>query len=225
MRLIGRLSVGRKLILIYALDLTAVIFVSGILINEKFIAIDFARKEIVGNQYIAVVREALFAPQDGPQAYDSNKLRDAELRFGEGMDSGELVTQFAQRIDAREPAFRPQTIQSARAWIIRLGNQSNLILDPDLDSYYTMSLIVMRFPELFELIEQIRTRTTEKAATLFEKNRLQTTYLILEGQLDAVIKGIDTDYAEAISAARPTTRPAYVSRSRSSCPPRSNAST
>ena len=28
MRLIGRLSVGRKLILIYALDLTAVIFVS-----------------------------------------------------------------------------------------------------------------------------------------------------------------------------------------------------
>lgn len=34
-RLIGRLSVGRKLILIYALDLTAVIFVSGILINEK----------------------------------------------------------------------------------------------------------------------------------------------------------------------------------------------
>ena len=38
-RLIGRLSVGRKLILIYALDLTAVIFVSGILINEKFIAI------------------------------------------------------------------------------------------------------------------------------------------------------------------------------------------
>ena len=206
MRLIGRLSVGRKLILIYALDLTAVIFVSGILINEKFIAIDFARKEIVGNQYIAVVREALFAPQGDERAFDGNKLRDAELRFGAGMDSGELVTQFAQRIDARDPAFRPQTIQAARALITRLGNQSNLILDPDLDSYYTMSLIVMRFPELFELIEQIRTRTTEKAATVFEKNRLQTTYLILEGQLDAVIKGIDTDYAEAISAARPTTR-------------------
>ena len=206
MRLIGRLSVGRKLILIYALDLTAVIFVSGILINEKFIAIDFARKEIVGNQYIAVVREALFAPLGDERAFDGNKLRDAELRFGAGMDSGELVTQFAQRIDARDPAFRPRTIQAARALITRLGNQSNLILDPDLDSYYTMSLIVMRFPELFELIEQIRTRTTEKAATVFEKNRLQTTYLILEGQLDAVIKGIDTDYAEAISAARPTTR-------------------
>ena len=43
-----RLSVGRKLTLIYLLDLTAVIYVSGILIHEKFLAIDFARKEVVG---------------------------------------------------------------------------------------------------------------------------------------------------------------------------------
>ena len=44
---LGRLSVGRKLMLIYLLDLTAVIYVSGILIHEKFLAIDFTRKEIV----------------------------------------------------------------------------------------------------------------------------------------------------------------------------------
>ena len=48
-RLLGRLSVGRKLALIYLLDLTAVIYVSSILINEKFIGIDFARKELAGN--------------------------------------------------------------------------------------------------------------------------------------------------------------------------------
>ena len=54
-RLLGRLGVGRKLMLIYLLDLTAVIYVSGILINEKFIAIDFARKEVHGNAYVAPV--------------------------------------------------------------------------------------------------------------------------------------------------------------------------
>lgn len=48
---LGRLSVGRKLMLIYLLDLTAVIYVSGILINEKFLSIDFARKEIAGVAY------------------------------------------------------------------------------------------------------------------------------------------------------------------------------
>ena len=59
--LISRLSVSNKFILIYALDLSAVFFVSAILINEKFIAIDFARKEIVGNDYIAALREAAFS--------------------------------------------------------------------------------------------------------------------------------------------------------------------
>ena len=56
---LARLSVGKKLLLIYLLDLTAVIFISGILINEKFIAINFARDETRGNAYIAVVRDAL----------------------------------------------------------------------------------------------------------------------------------------------------------------------
>ena len=46
---LARLSVGRKLLLIYLLDLTAVIFVSGILIHEKYIAINFARDELRGN--------------------------------------------------------------------------------------------------------------------------------------------------------------------------------
>ena len=43
---LGRLSVGRKLMLIYLLDLTAVIYVSSILIHEKYLAIDFTRKEV-----------------------------------------------------------------------------------------------------------------------------------------------------------------------------------
>jgi hypothetical protein len=44
-RWLGRLSVGQKLTLIYLLDLCAVIYVSGILIHEKYLAIDLpARK-------------------------------------------------------------------------------------------------------------------------------------------------------------------------------------
>ena len=40
---LGRLSVGRKLLLIFLLDMSAVAYISGILVHEKFIAIDFAR--------------------------------------------------------------------------------------------------------------------------------------------------------------------------------------
>ena len=55
-RLLARLSVGKKLLLIYLLDLTAVIFISGILINEKYIAIDFARADGWGGQESVALR-------------------------------------------------------------------------------------------------------------------------------------------------------------------------
>ena len=201
MRFIGRLSVGRKLILIYALDLSAVIFVSGILISEKFIAIDFARKEVVGNQYIAVVRDALIGLHGARPA--SEKLRAAEAAYGRGMDSRELAEELAAQLAAPGGANRKQATRTGQALIQRIGNQSNLILDPDLDSYYTMSLIVLRFPELFELIDLIRDKTMQLArAPRAAHNQLQTEYLILEGRLDAIDKGIDADYAEAIAANR-----------------------
>ncbi len=198
-RFIGRLSVGRKLILIYALDLSAVIFVSGILINEKFIAIDFARKEVVGNQYIAVVRDALIGLPSARPVGD--QLRQAEAAYGHGLESRQLADDFAALLAAPAGADRQPATRAGQALIQRIGNQSNLILDPDLDSYYTMSLIVLRFPELFELIDLIRAKTLQLAhSPRAAHSQLQTEYLILEGRLDAIDKGIDADYAEAIAA-------------------------
>jgi hypothetical protein len=99
-RFVGKLTVGRKLTLIYLLDLTAVIFVSGILIHEKFIAINFAEKETAGNQYIRAVRHALLssiAGEDGTpgavgpiQAISLEKVANAERRFGDALGTSEL---------------------------------------------------------------------------------------------------------------------------------------
>ena len=118
MRFIGRLSVGRKLILIYALDLSAVIFVSGILISEKFIAIDFARKEVVGNQYIAVVRDALIGLHGARPA--GEKLRAAEAAYGRGMDSRELADKFAAQLAVPGGANEHWNPESGETWLRRL---------------------------------------------------------------------------------------------------------
>ena len=205
LRFVGRLSVGRKLILIYALDLSAVIFVSSILINEKFIAIDFARKEVLGNEYIAVVRDSLIGLQGNPDSRQQNavRLRAAQTEYGGAMDSDGPAEAFATLLAAPGTADIRQATRAGQALIQRIGNQSNLILDPDLDSYYTMSLIVLRFPELFELVDLIRAKAAERVkAPHAERNRLQTEYLLLEGRLDAVDRGIGSDYDEAIAATR-----------------------
>lgn len=232
-RLLGRLSVGRKLLLIYLLDLSAVIFISGILINEKFIAIDFGRKELAGNAYIGELRQAMLAvaraeagdAQPLHAAALAQRVREAEARHGEGMASGELAQALAAALQAlagpptdaaAREAARDEVLARAAALVRRVGNQSNLILDPDLDSYYTMSVVLLRLPELLELNTQIGHQLARReawrhaaAAAGPDGARLASTaegdartrYLILEGRLLATASSIAADVDSAFAAA------------------------
>ncbi len=239
-RAIGQLPVGRKLLLIYLLDLTAVIYVSSILIHEKYISIDFSRKEVAGNAYVAAVRDVLIAlptplptvpPVASPSAgSDITKtdalvvyldrtawaprleaLRAAEQQYGPSMKTSDVYAAFMlnlqatldqQNVDVKQMST---VLGNGRELITRIGNQSNLILDPDLDSYYTMSLVLLRFPELQELLGLTLQKAVELSQSDAEqRNRLQTELLILEGRLDSVQKGIESDYDEALAAGPPT---------------------
>jgi hypothetical protein len=88
-----------------------------------------------------------------------------------------------------------------RELVTRVGNQSKLILDPDLDSYYTMSLIVLRYPELIELVHGIGAQRQKQSRGAGGRGSdTRTQYLILEGRLNATAKGIKSDFAEAVAA-------------------------
>ncbi|MET0962855.1 MAG: EAL domain-containing protein [Noviherbaspirillum sp.] len=208
-RLIGGLSVGRKLALIYFLDLTAVIFVSGILINEKYIAINFTEKEVAGSHYIAAISQSLASLAQSlerqPRAHDAQdiaRVRDAEARFGNTLGTAALSQAFTAAMVS--PAAENQAFEAGRALLTRVGNQSNLILDPDLDSYYTMSLVLLRFPELLGLLRE----TAQLAQRLQSQPDPDggSRILLLEGRLDATVHGIESDYEEAFAASKPELR-------------------
>jgi diguanylate cyclase (GGDEF)-like protein/PAS domain S-box-containing protein len=202
---VGRLTVGRKLALIYLLDLTAVLFVSGILIHEKFIAINFAGKELLGNEYIHAVHQSLLAP--GPDTLA--RLQSVENRLGEQLGSAELNQSLVQALqrtsDVQDAPNFGAAAQAGRNLVTRIGNQSNLILDPDLDSYYTMSLSVLRFPDLLEVLGEIRKLALFPNARDSAAERM-TRFLILEGRLDTVMQAIDRDFSEAFAASQPLLR-------------------
>ncbi|SDR33452.1 PAS domain S-box-containing protein/diguanylate cyclase (GGDEF) domain-containing protein [Paraburkholderia fungorum] len=215
---LGRLRVGRKLLLIYLLDLSAVVYISGILIHEKYIAIDFSDKELVGNAYVAIVHDAVidFAmagagqPRTAPHSQETaSKLADAEHRFGANMQSAEINEKVRTALAAistphASAATVDDGLEATRALVTRIGNQSNLILDPDLDSYYAMSLSILRYPELLNDINRIGRHLHNAGARLHDapmsRDEMRTRYLVLEGQLDAVLQGLRSDYAEASAA-------------------------
>ena len=223
---LGRLSVGRKLMLIYLLDLTAVIYVSSILIHEKYLAIDFTRKEIVGTTYAAVVRDGLLgqfldASQQPPQvaevltrlagvraAHDEQlRTADAGQRFSMALE--ELPVSSPKASDAQSlTRQRSQLLREGRELLTTVGNQSNLILDPDLDSYYVMSLVVLRFPELLQAVHD--TVIFLNAAPSGRGPQWSSELLTLVGRLDAVMLGIESDYNQAFIAGSPEMRAALV---------------
>jgi diguanylate cyclase (GGDEF)-like protein/PAS domain S-box-containing protein len=217
---LGRLSVGRKLTLIYLLDLTAVIYVSSILIHEKYLAIDFARQEIVGASYSEVVRQNLVsafldAPVDAvEQDRRTRNLVSAGRQFDDRLHTQVAAARFAQTLASLQAALRsakPGTnteaqkrvlLSQGRELLTTIGNQSNLILDPDLDSYYVMSLVVLRFPELLQVLQDAQDFMQTWNTSQTGKNQVGQ-LLTLVGRLDAVLTGLESDYDQAWAAGSP----------------------
>ena len=81
-------------------------------------------------------------------------------------------------------------ITAARALINKIGDASNLILDPDLDSYYVMDIALLRLPEVIDqarvLMSLSSTFRTQKSLTDDEKAQV----LIRAGQFAAAVDGI-----------------------------------
>ncbi|MBF0339360.1 MAG: EAL domain-containing protein [Magnetococcales bacterium] len=198
----GRLRVSGKLLLIYLLDLTAVIFITTILIEEKFIAIDFARKEQHGVTYILAVRDVLFATLKTKNPHDAKNisiLRDhlkrTETEHGSAMKGDQLAQALDQKLSAwpvePDPVQLRTVFQSGRQLLTHIGDQSNLILDPDLDSYYTMSLTILRFPELLEQLHDYHR---------LRVNPDKTHELLTKGRLTALMESIESDYRAAFES-------------------------
>ena len=85
----------------------------------------------------------------------------------------------------------------------RVGNHSNLILDPDLDSYYTMSLIVLRYPTLLDVVAQITPRLHDVVDGVAIDPSERTRLFVLEGELRTAGSAIQSDYSEAVAASLP----------------------
>ncbi|PXW96598.1 PAS domain S-box-containing protein/diguanylate cyclase (GGDEF)-like protein [Sphaerotilus hippei] len=228
-RLVGRLGVGRKLMLIYLLDLCSVFYVAGMLIDEKFIAIDFARDELAGSAYVSTVARSLLdvsrAPLEAMRSMPSvaadrtamavQALELAEQEHGQGMQSAELSRAYIaalQRLgrdggEVLAPASLSEVRQHGQALLTRVVNQSKLILDPDLDSYYTMSVAVLRLPELLEVVNGLGL-----GLSLAESRPAagQARYLMLDGRLGAVLTALRSDFQEAYAAGGPTLRAALM---------------
>ena len=199
------LSVAKKLTLTYGLLFVPILYLAWSLITEKQISIDFATKEVIGVQYLtetAAAHHALSALRAGGRDTAATEaalrgLQTIDQRFGGELDTKTPYEEFqkAWGVARQNPAKLPEAVAKLRALIARVGDGSNLILDPDLDSFYVMDLVLVKSPALLDRIVGVAEVAAKIAAAPTITMDDRTEYLIERGGLDALIDDIAASVA------------------------------
>jgi len=251
-----RPTVGRKLTAIYIAFCVPIAVLLYLLVAEKNIAINFARKEMYGNAYLRplqrlmqhvpqhkalahrhrrgdpAAREALLSLQ--PQIeQDLAALEAVGRSLGRELDAGrqidalkaawqELKSEIPSLTASASDQMHTKLIADIRALISHVGDASNLILDPDLDSYYLMDATLLKLPEGEDLLAQTllfgedivarRALTAdEKTELVVKTSLLRSNYEALRNGMAAAFKNnsagnlkpiLETPTAEAVNAAQ-----------------------
>lgn len=182
------------------------------LVSEKQIAIHFVRKELVGVRHLELLRDvyALVMKQDLdtlPSTTERsaisavlNKLAaTAKVEF-EQLETAELERALAEAVgklastnDGERRASSVAALTAARNLASRIGDNSNLTLDPDLDSYYVQDIVVAKIPALLSGIGELQSQLEMPSSTQSAPETLAVRALVLDGTIRSTLEGIERD--------------------------------
>jgi len=168
---LSNISIGKKIIGA-SIIMTLPIFVLGyFLVLEKKESIDFAKKEISGIQYLHAVQKVLNATTEVPPSKDelrqaADLLDKAEKDYGNILAVSTQANQLIDSLKATSSEKNAGEITSKTIDLISLvADNSNITLDPDMDTYYIGDLIVSKAPALLKetgiLVEETKDLETE----------------------------------------------------------------
>lgn len=182
------------------------------LLVEKQIAINFARRELVGSKYLALLRPIYVAvlktqakgdvghPQNvfGPEPLDLLSRADAETAGTLHIENIVKVLAVALR-DLGTNNSNPAdpylvALKNLRDLAARIGDDSNLTLDPVLDTYHVGYIVVSRLPTVLEELGQaqllIRTPNAANEAVVDRKARLIALDTLLRANIEGTINDV-----------------------------------
>jgi signal transduction histidine kinase len=188
------------------------------LVTEKQIAIAFVRKELIGTRYFEALRRVYAAiltedlgASEGKQTHTSVNELLQTLTAAEAETAGSLNTaKFEQALavalqtllstkasDSQKQALVVGTLAKARNLTSRIGDDSNLALDPDLDSYYLQDIVVAKMPTLLGQLGELQSllHTSRPPGPPSDDPKVRA--LILDGMIRSTIEEIERNLAAA----------------------------
>ncbi|SDS98630.1 methyl-accepting chemotaxis protein [Actinoplanes derwentensis] len=179
-----RLRTGIRLVLLVVVLVLPGIAATGLYAYTRDQQIAFSAAEVDG---VAALRPILLALAD--TAADGTPDLTAVAQVATAYPDLDLTDQVAALPDLGDgsPVRRYELAESLAAMITQLGNTSNLILDPDLDSFYVMDAQIVQLPRILTAAVQATVPATGDARQDFADRA------VLAGNLSAAADGLTSD--------------------------------
>ncbi len=143
---------------------------------------------------------------DSPDDVDLSALEAAVARNPELSAEDELALVQDALADTDTPEGRVVATEALAALATEIGNQSNLILDPDLDSFYVMESLVVSIPRSLVAAARLQAAVPEDqdvlAARAVQLGTLDSMATALAGNVETTLAETDNDLATRLE---PTT--------------------
>jgi HAMP domain-containing protein len=208
------LRTSTKLILLCAMFIVSVGVTTYSLVAENQIAISFARKELIGSRFLAALRnievvllkgkpfDSLAAESDSSTQKMTGTLAAAQTGAASALQTGEFVQALSSALRRLGPssttdAKAMDALAKMQQLATRIGDDSNLTLDTDLDSYYMQNILVDRIPKLLSLVGELRLATRENAVTAASSNENKAHILVVDGLIGSSVSEIKDDLSGA----------------------------
>lgn len=219
---IGNIKIRYKLIAISALFLIPISLLVYFFISEKMISINFGKKEIYGDTLIREVRSLMSGTislhnrmiEGNPSSEFSEEMKsidalmekirltsqsiltsDSKADMNDKKNFEQMVLAFTGLKSNGRDGYQPFH-KSIRDYWSRIGDSSNLILDPDLDSYYLMDVTLLRIPDSLTLLDSLSEIVSViDAGKLPERRKIELT--VLNGLIKSNIEGSNKSFSTA----------------------------
>jgi phosphoserine phosphatase RsbU/P len=217
--IMNNLKYPQKFLLISIIFSLPIVLMMYLLLTEINSRIDFASQELKGSQYLRVLNQVWqdrlkgkIAIQDRNSDFKQSQIQQSfqalesiDLDLGTNLKTHKYFDNLKSTIKTLSPIDNSQNTFIYEQIIIEIkklrsqvGDTSNLILDPDLDTYYLMDTTLQKLPDLQEIMAKIefiglQINSRNEISTL-ERSQIDQLLALLEDNSKNLNRNLNTAF-------------------------------
>jgi methyl-accepting chemotaxis protein len=190
----SRFSIAQRLALVSGMMLAPIGLLGWLFIDSSNHDIAFTQKEKDGVSYLQAVWPATLQVDD----HDAVSSAAASAAEGAASDFGHIVP--TSEAQALVRSLIAGDAAAGASLITAIGDGSNLVLDPDLDSFYVMDAVVVKLPALALATVDFESAISEAAGVAELSFQARADIMVKYGQMTGAFAALESSFSAAEDA-------------------------